>query len=113
MQRARQTKVLRLSPDYFCSPLWDDDYNDPNNNPEITPETLGLSDGLCATLWAWAEIFDSTLNMDSPIDSGFKVPEDEERFFQRGMELAKLIVSELGSGASVRYRYGSREAIIQ
>jgi hypothetical protein len=105
-------KLLRLSPDYFCSPLWDDGYCDPDEDPELKPESLGLSKKLCADLWDWAEVFDRTLNMESPVDSGFLTPEDERAFDQRGMELARMIVSEMEGHASVRYRHGNTIVVI-
>lgn len=54
---------IKLMADYGCDPLWamDDDLYGC-----FPPETLGLSNDLSTTINAWAERFETALNMDDP-----------------------------------------------
>ena len=90
---------IRVMPDYDCAPLWWDQGEVGN----IRPEELGLSNGLCTELWAWAATFDATLVRDDPIKSGFDSDADERAFDERGRSLSKRVAAELGEEARVRY----------
>jgi len=96
-------KKIRLSPDYFCSPIWAEDYSDPYQDPEITPETLSISKNLVSDIWLWAYEFDATLNLTDPSSSGFKTEVDEMNFKTRGRLLADRLQAELGSYFSIEY----------
>jgi hypothetical protein len=98
---------LRLSPDYFCSPLWLDDYSDPDADPEVNPEDLPVSAKLGGDLWSWAREFDAILNENDPSRSEFPSAEAEIQFKKRGLELAQRLRVELAGVATIRYKYES------
>jgi len=94
----RKPKLIRLMADYHCHPLWDmtsDQYGD------IDPAVLPLSAALRLRLAEWARIYDETLNMDSPQDSGFKSEALETEFKTEGHRLAKSLRKELGPAFTV------------
>jgi hypothetical protein len=75
----------------------------PDRVGNISPEELGLSNGLSADLAAWASSYDATLNRDDPLVSGFVSGDDERLFHEQGQRLAERVAGELGSGTLVRY----------
>jgi hypothetical protein len=103
-QSRGQALVMRIKimPDYECAPLWWDGGN-PDKMGEILPKTIGLSDDLCAALWAWAATYDATLIRDDPAKSSFQTDASERAFHAQGRELAKRVAEELGQTATVRY----------
>jgi hypothetical protein len=92
---------IKIMADYECPPLWWD--NMPQQVGPILPETLGLSDQLCADLWLWAAAFDATLVRDDPRLSGFATEAAEREFNERGKALVARVAGELGPAYSVKY----------
>ena len=92
--------LIKVMADYECGPLWWD--GEPDRIGNIQPEALGLSDGLCADLSAWAKIYDGTLVSDDPVSSGFPSLADERAFEEQGRRLAARVADELGNVAMVR-----------
>ena len=89
----RQPTAIQLMADYQCHPLWDmttGQYRD------IDPADLPLSDELKRRLREWARLYDETLNMETPQDSGFKSEELEREFRVEGHRLAECLRNELG-----------------
>jgi len=80
--------------DYQCHPLWD---MSPGKYGDIDPNTLPISSELKRRLIDWARIFDDTLDVSDPVNSGFKSAEAKSTFEAQGVQLAKQLQSELGS----------------
>jgi len=98
----RKPTVIRLMADYQCHPLWDltiDQYGD------IDPAGLPLSEALRLRLAEWARLYDETLNMDSPQDSGFKSEALETEFKTEGHRLAEYLRKELGPNFTVDEKF--------
>ena len=91
-------RVLKVSADYQCYPLWD---ATPGEFGNIDPRDLPISSELAVRLINWARRFDATLNEDDPVSSGFNSNEDEIEFCNEGRELEKLLQIELGVEYSV------------
>jgi len=87
-------RVIKLMPDYGCFPLWE---ASPELVGNIDPSALPLSDGLKAELKAWSAEFDSTLNPDDPLRSGFASLDDERAFASMGQQIREKLEKELGS----------------
>lgn len=98
---------IRLSPEYFCSPIWRSELGDGSDSPQINPEELGISAKLIADLWSWADEFDLTLNQNYPPWSQFSNPESEFKFKRRGADLARRLQQELNGKVVVEYSYAN------
>ncbi|MFK5951227.1 MAG: hypothetical protein QM500_20925 [Methylococcales bacterium] len=83
---------IKVMTDYGCSPLWN---CGEKNYGEIDLDSLSISINLIDDLLSWAEEYDSTLNQNSPQDSGFKSKEAKLSFNVKGLALAKKLKSEL------------------
>lgn len=70
-------KIIKLSTDYHCWPLWG---VSPNELGNINPNDLPISEELKNKLNEWADIYDSTLNQEYPPNSGFDSKEQEQLF---------------------------------
>lgn len=86
--------------DYYSYPLWNNSVGEVGN---INPDSLPISNELKERLNNWADKYDSILNQDDPLQSGFKTKEDEELFIQQGYELAQNLQVELGSEYKIIY----------
>jgi hypothetical protein len=87
--------------DYQRYPLWD---MHPGVYRDIAPSELPISRDLQEDLLKWAAVYNSTVNLDSPLDSGFK-SEDAERAFKReGERLAERLRLALGSDYSILFK---------
>lgn len=87
-------------PDYGCDPLWwnDDEVGD------IDPESLPLSSYTIERLHKWAEAYDATLNWQDPADSpGFRSTEAKEAFEGEGISLWKQLQTELAPNYEIVY----------
>lgn len=87
-------RTIKLMADYECFPLWEASPGDVGN---IDPDSLPVSEDLRVRLMSWAEKFDSTLNMNDPLNSGFADEEEEINFKKAGQELGEHLQEELGS----------------
>ena len=86
-------RTIKLMADYQCSPLWE---ASPGLIGSIDPESLPISDELCAALTAWGYAFDETLNFSDPASSGFLTKQQHLEFIAQGDKLAARLRSELG-----------------
>lgn len=91
-------KSIKLMADYQCHPLWN---MSPGKYGDLSPDDLPISQGLKDQLNAWARVFDATLNMDYPPDSGFESDEAKAEFKQEGYRLAERLKEELGPAYTV------------
>ena len=85
-------KHIKLMPDYGCYPLW---FYDDKDVGCIDPVSLGLSEKLVSKLNDWQYEYDSTLNHDDPVKSGFLSTKLENDFVSRGYLLATELQNEL------------------
>ena len=92
---------IRLSPDYFCYPLW---WNSGDRVGDIDPATLLLSQPLIDDLLAWADEFDAVYNEEDPAESGFQSVEAAEQFEAEGMRLWERLQEELAGTYQVVYK---------
>lgn len=94
-------KLIKLMADYECYPLWE--YDELGLIGNLNPEDLPISEELIKALDDWSKIFDTTLNMDDPIKSGFNSLEDELKFKALGEILARKLMQELKNKYEVVY----------
>ncbi|KIE86425.1 hypothetical protein SD67_07880 [Acinetobacter pittii] len=88
-------------PDYQCYPLWE--YDELGLVANLNPEDLPVSKVLIDKLILWSDMYDETLCLDNPINSGFKSREDEKKFQLLGEELFKSLREELSGQYDVIY----------
>jgi len=86
-------KTLKLMADYQCFPLWG---ASPGEIGNIDPDSLPISISLRDKLLDWADVYDSTLNLEDPATSGFENVDAVEAFKAQGMRLANQMREELG-----------------
>ncbi|WGY73050.1 hypothetical protein KEC55_33935 [Burkholderia cepacia] len=86
-------RKIKVMADYQCHPLWD---MSPGMYGDVDPKTLPISVELQQQLAEWARVFDETLNMLDPANSGFKSTEAEAAFKAKGIQLAEQLQKELG-----------------
>ncbi|WP_288396994.1 hypothetical protein [uncultured Acinetobacter sp.] len=94
-------KVIKLMPDYQCYPLWE--YDELGLITNLNPEDLPISKVLIDKLILWSDMYDETLCLDDPINSGFKSIEDEKKFQLLGEKLFKSLREELSGQYDVIY----------
>jgi len=87
-------RSIKVMADYGCFPLWE---ASPGLIGNIDPETLPISAPLKSRLLRWSHDYDSTLNVDDPLNSGFRSPEEQASFDKDGANLAEALRKELGS----------------
>jgi hypothetical protein len=92
-------RKIKLMPDYQCHPLWE---ASPGLVGNIDPTTLPISPGLIARLAEWAHSYDATLNLDDPLQSGFKNVAEKQSFIDVGNQLAEALQAELGDSYLVK-----------
>lgn len=86
---------IKVMADYQCHPLWE---LSPGECGDIDPNTLPISEELKQKLTDWAALFDETLDISDPANSGFKSGEVESDFKAQGIKLAEQLQKELGPG---------------
>lgn len=92
---------LKLMADYQCFPLWWDAHD---RVGDIDPKTLPISEELQKKLMDWAQKFDSSINIEDPLQSGFNNPKEEAKFIKEGEALLIKLKSELGHEYSIIYK---------
>ncbi len=93
-------ETIKLMADYECFPLWK---SGEAGTANLAPENFPLSAEIKKRLISWAEWYDSTLNPDDPISSGFVTKEDEQAFEEEGRSLCKILLKELKGVYNVVY----------
>jgi len=94
-------KVLRLSPEYFCSPLWLETDDGVENIPT---DAVDLPSPLREALERWAADYAETFQADDPGSSGFESPEAAADFERVGSALAAELSRVLGHSYRVLLR---------
>jgi hypothetical protein len=110
------TIKIRLEPDYRSWPLWglDEQHFDDSEFPqygwicEIDPKELPLKEKTIKRLYAWADLYDSGF-LDSDGKEDFSGPgnwneEQQQSFWQEGIDLWVQLQQELGEGYEVFYK---------
>jgi hypothetical protein len=93
-------RYLKLMADYHCFPLWENSSDLVGN---VDPASFPISENLISKLNEWAEIFNATLNLDDPVQSGFSSEKLKDEFHVKGRDLCLFLQSELGSDYSINY----------
>lgn len=103
-----KVKRFRIFPYWGLeSPVWN---GVPGSGPyNLSLEHLPISDGLANDFRLWNERFQSTLNPDDPVNSGFSTIEESRDFCREGEQLAERFNAEIGSQSEVSLEY--REAV--
>jgi hypothetical protein len=89
-------KTIRLSPDYFCYPIWHDDGANTEKFGDIDPRSLPISAELAEDLIKWAQWFDKDLDMNDPENSRGMSPDEKAAFTAEGERLLDCLRHELG-----------------
>lgn len=84
---------IKMMPDYHCYPLWG---AMDENIGNIDPKSLPISKELIKDLTCWAKQYDSTLNLEDPLNSGFPDENSALLFKKNGEELFLRLKKELG-----------------
>ena len=84
--------------DYQCHPLWE---VDPGVYGDISPDSLPLPTSLREELNAWAQQYDSTLDINDPSNAGFESQKAADSFIATGYSLLTRLRQELGSDYQV------------
>lgn len=100
-------ETIKLMADYECFPLWK---NGEAGTANLDPENLPLSAETKKRLMIWAEWYDSTLNPDDPISSGFADKEDEQAFEEEARNLCKTLRKELNGTHTIIY-FGESDTV--
>lgn len=85
------SRNIRVRAECQCHPLW---ANDPGIYGNIGPEELGLSPALVRDLTAWAEDYDTSVDLDDPVTPQW-TPERTAAHDTRGRRLAERLAREL------------------
>lgn len=80
MGKFQKRRTLKLMADYGAWPLWDSGAPEYN----VDPKTLPLSEEPQRRLFAWAQVYDATLNQEYPPSSAFPSQEVERASGERG-----------------------------
>lgn len=95
-----QKRVIKIMPDYQCSPLW---YIGRGTVENVPPDKLPLSDSLKSTILDWQKVYDDTLNFSNPAASGFKTSFEEIIFDKEGLKIWEQMIKELSELYEVKY----------
>ena len=99
--------TIRLMADYDCYPLW---VAGDEGMMNVDPADLGVSDDLVGSLEDWRCWYDSTLDRDDPVASGFSSTDEENELVEQGRWLAERLAVELRSRHVIAYKIeGSRD----
>ncbi|QUQ70818.1 toxin-antitoxin system YwqK family antitoxin [Kutzneria sp. CA-103260] len=87
-RRYDDTALVKLGPEWGTGPLWVDwEYRELDD--------FGLSDGLVALIEQWDDEFQAIYQPDDPPSSEFPDEQAEQRWLDRGRELARQIAPEV------------------
>jgi hypothetical protein len=88
-------KRIRLMPEFECWCLWNMDTAINDEEYNLDPEELPISEELKKKLSNWEDAFDKTLNQDYPPDSGFETEQEAQEFNETGWMLWEQLKKEL------------------
>ncbi len=91
-------KIIRMSPDYSCELLWDEETAD---YLELT--SLPISPQLIQRMNLWQQAFENILDLDDPANSAFSSEQEEEDFESEGLAIAQQLQAELGFDYEIYY----------
>lgn len=92
-------KISKLNPQYNYYVLWDF-----SNADYLESSDLGISSNLVLKLSKWQAIYDKTLDLDEPYNTGFKSEGDREAFEKEGLAITLQMQAELGDSYEIYYR---------
>src|SRR5580704_13813220 len=99
-------KQLKLMAEYECWPLWVRE-SELKISDNIHPAELPLDADTVQRLLNWAAAFDSTLNQDDPMSSGFPNPGACRAFEEEGERLWIQLRNHLQPDYEVRFQKSS------
>ncbi len=88
---------LRLTPEYHCSPLWDDERGN-----MVDVAGLGLSAELVDRILAWDAAFQATWRENDPLDSFFPDVAAERAWVREGYSIAEDLGRECAGSLNVQ-----------
>jgi hypothetical protein len=94
-------KCIKLMADYQCYPIWN---MSPGEYGDMAPCELPISKELQERLLKWAAIYDETLDVDYPPNSGFESEELESKFKLEGQRIVISLRDELGPEFLVSFK---------
>ncbi|MDA3624412.1 hypothetical protein OU415_03120 [Saccharopolyspora sp. WRP15-2] len=103
-----------MAPEWRAYPCWTITSDDAvRDNPPYSAlsKDCGVSDSLLRELDEWDEEFQAIWDPNDPASAAFPSEEAENRWVERGKELARELAAELGP--DVRVTYGHEKELIQ
>jgi hypothetical protein len=97
---AKMKKKIKLHADYYSFPVW---WVESDTVVCFDPSQLPITSELLKRLMNWQDQYDSTLNMNDPIESGFENDIEEELFESEGLSLWAELREELLGEYDVYY----------
>jgi hypothetical protein len=94
-------KKLKLMADYQCHPIWI--AAEEGGFKNINPATLPLTQKTIERLQEWSNIYNSSLNLEDPHNSGFLNDQETTDFELEGILLWRRLREELGYDYEVSY----------
>ncbi len=91
-------RIIRMSPDYSCELLWDEETAD-----YLELASLPLSSRLINRMTLWQQAFEGILDLDDPAKSAFSSEQEEKDFEREGLVIAQQLQAELGSDYEIYY----------
>ena len=93
-------EYIKLMADYQSFPIWKISENCVEN---MDPEKLPISKELVRRIRNWQIKYDKTLNLEDPINSGFKNESEVTGFDEEGLAIWKKLIQELGPSIQIKY----------
>jgi hypothetical protein len=104
------TQRIRLMADYQAHPLW---WDDRDHVGDIDPASLSLSEHTRLRLAQWQEQYDRQMNWDDPKASAFFDEQEQKVFELEGIQIWKLLRTELSPDYEVWYFSESSGRLIE
>lgn len=95
--------TIRIRPEFGSGPLWWHKSSDPNNVGMIEPDELSISKEIKKRLLHWQVWYQSIYDSEYPPDSHFRNQKEIEAFEQEGVEIWKILQSEIGDMYYISY----------
>lgn len=94
------SEIIKVMPDYECFPLWKVGVQSVEN---VSPNDLPISQELKGMIYDWQYKFDTTLDKNDPLNSGFKSDMEMRDFERDGKKIWELLSKELNGRYIVKY----------
>ncbi|MFC4948355.1 hypothetical protein [Pseudonocardia sp. GCM10023141] len=98
-------KIIRLLCDWGLYPFYFDNGDGLFDliDPDDFQQMFGLPEHVMRELLDWDKLYESTLNWDDPLSSGWATPEDEEHYLECGRRAAKVLRQHIPADVSIMY----------